>query len=320
MLIFDPTTDPFFNLAADEFLLREVSEPVLRIWRSSPCVVVGRHQIPCVEVNVVAAFRRGVPILRRLSGGGAVYHDFGNVNFTIVAPVTKGQGIDFARMLAPIAAALNAMGVAAEYAGRGDLRLNGKKISGNSAYLWKGRVLHHGTLLYDADLDALEALLDVCVEGITGKSVRSARSVVTNLHDSDPRHGDAPGFAAAFLNKLAPLLGFDPSSAREFSPAENLRIKEIARMTYATNEWNLGASPDYSIERRDFDGHAMKFAVENGRVASVEIEGDDNLAAELRGALSGVWHEPDAIENALARVKVQYASCPPLEAFYFHFG
>jgi lipoate---protein ligase len=316
MLILDPATDPVFNLAADEFLLCEVSEPVLRIWRSSPCVVIGRHQIPCVEADVALAARLGVPVLRRLSGGGAVYHDMGNVNFTIVGNLPKGLGIDFARMLQPIAAALGEMGVAAQYAGRGDLRVSGRKISGNSAYLWKGRVLHHGTLLFDADLDTLESLLEVRGGNVSGKSIRSVKSAVTNLRPLLTAYGNAWDFATAFARKLAPLLNIDPASAREFSTAEKSRITEIVRARYVAPEWNLGASPDYTIERRDSEGRAIRIAARNGRVNTVELDGDDRLSGELCKALADAWHDPCAFESILARVRAEFPSCPPVEAFF----
>jgi len=309
MLIIDPATDPGFNLAAEEFLLRETDDPILRIWRNDPTVVVGRHQIPCLEANVVEAWRRKIPILRRLSGGGAVYHDLGNVNFTIILPAAKGRGIDFALMLAPVSAALNDMGVAATYAGRGDLRLFGRKISGNSAYLCKDRVLHHGTLLFDSDLDTLEALLEVRGDSVAGRSVRSVRSTVANIRDVVHDAADTWDFATEFLKRLATVHGFDADSARTFSSVEKSRILEIASATYSTPEWNLGASPDYTLERR-----AMKLAVKNGRVAKTEFSGDEKIARELGAALEGVWHEPEAIEAALLRAKLE--TCTPVEMFF----
>ena len=298
MLIFDPTTDPFFNLAADEFLLRETDEPVLRIWRSSPSVVIGRHQIPCVEANVVEAFHRGIPILRRISGGGAVYHDSNNINFTIVRPLAKGEGVDFANLLAPVAAVLNEMGLSVEYSGRGDLRLGGKKISGNSAYLWKGRILHHGTLLFDADLDVLEVLLNVRGEGWEGRSVRSVKSAVTNLAGLVSRYGTATDFADDFAGRLAPSLGINRFSARSFDEAERRGIAALSREKYETPAWNLGASPDYSLKRM-WNGRTIFVPVCEGRVGKVEIEGDETLSESLACTLSGQWHDPGTIAAVL---------------------
>jgi lipoate---protein ligase len=321
MLIHDPATDPFQNLAAEEFLLREVTEPVLRLWRSGSCVVVGRHQIPCVEVNIIEAARRNVPVVRRLSGGGAVYHDLGNVNFTIIRPLERGEGIDFNRMLAPIVAALNQMGFAATHAGRGDVRLDGKKISGNAAYLWRGRILHHGTLLFDADLGALEALLDVPAGGAIwqAKSVQSIRSRVVNIRDAAcaARFADAGAFADAFMMTLAPMLGEDAAGARAFTDAEKARIWEIALATYQTPEWNLGAAPDYALERPAWaGGPRLRLNVKGGRVAGVEIENDAAATAMLAKALVGRWHEPNWIGAALEGAKELFARVPSVDVFF----
>ncbi|MFA5257116.1 MAG: lipoate--protein ligase family protein [Opitutales bacterium] len=245
MLILDPETDPAFNLSAEEFLLRNFDEPVVRLWRNVPCVVVGRHQIPRLEVNLAEAGRRGIPVFRRISGGGAVYHDLGNVNFSFIAPLGKGQSIDFDRMLAPVVDALNALGIPALHIGRGDVRLGGAKISGSAAYLWRGRCLHHGTLLFDADLDALEALLDVpAATAAHEHSVRSVRSRVVNIARHSPgRFANTEEFMGALGRELMRQRGSPDQTAREFSADENVRIAEIGNGRYATSDWNLGEHP-----------------------------------------------------------------------------
>ena len=313
MLITDPTTDPFFNLAAEEYLLREVAEPVLRLWRNTPCVVIGRHQIPCLEVNLVEAHNRNVPILRRLSGGGAVYHDLGNINFTLITPLEKGQGIDFDRMLAPIVSALNALGIAAVHVGRGDVRVDGLKISGNAAYIWKNRLLHHGTLLWDANLDALEAMLDVSTRGqFQGKSVRSIRSRVVNLSAiANERFSDVGIFIEALSEKLAPLFGETAQSARSFTQTERLRIEEIADATYRTPEWNLGSAPDYALERP-----MLRLAVREGRISDISVENDTTASRALSNALNGQWHTPATVEAALKNLQCDTIKLPPLSAFF----
>lgn len=182
MVIVDAATDPYFNLAAEEFILREMPKPVLRLWRSDKCVIIGRHQLPDLEVNLAEAEKAGVPILRRLSGGGAVYHDLGNVNFTLVSRNPAQNGMSFDLFTAPVIAALNLVGFPATKGARGDIFLGDAKVSGSAYYLWRGYMLHHGTLLFDSDLSALEALLDVPDADARGRrSVRSVRSPVANL-------------------------------------------------------------------------------------------------------------------------------------------
>lgn len=240
MFITDPASDPYFNLAAEEYLLREVEKPLLRLWRSSPSVVIGRHQIPSIEVNLDVAAKMNVPVLRRLSGGGAVYHDSGNVNYSLISKIPDCSRLNFDLLLAPIVASLNLIGVHATHVGRGDLRLEGAKISGSSFYLWRGFSLHHGTLLFDADLATLESLLDVKDDGVARpRSVRSIRSPVTNIKDAcKGRFEDTEAFMRAFGNALVPMLGENPAKARSFNDAEKKRIGEIADATYRRPDWN----------------------------------------------------------------------------------
>jgi len=319
MLILDHDTAPAFNLAADEFLLREVEEPVVRLWRNSPCVVVGRHQIPCMEVNLMEAYRRDIPVHRRISGGGAVYHDLGNVNFSIIAPLEKGKGIDFERMLAPVIEALNALGIPARHLGRGDVRLGEFKISGNAAYLWRGRCLHHGTLLFDADLDALEALLDVQAEQEwQGRSVRSIRSRVVNI---DPfvteRFANTPAFMNSLAQELGHIYGTDHHAPRAFSEAEKERIGTLRNSKYATPEWICGAAPAYRLERMLDDQHtALHLSVRNGQIESVELSEDKEENLSLCKTLKGCWHDPKSLTARLEKLNDQPKKPPNLRYFF----
>ena len=240
MFLADLSSDPYCNLAAEEFLLKEADKPVFRLWRNDPCVVVGRHQIIDLEVNRDVAARMGVPILRRLSGGGAVYHDQGNVNFTMISRLANMKGMDFDILTSPIVAALNLIGIPAQHGGRGDVILDGGKISGCAFYLWRGYVLHHGTMLFDADLSALESLLDLRAdEKERPKSIRSVRSRVTNIKRACPGlFPDVESFQRAFGRSLATLLGEAAGDAHVFSQAEKDRIAEIARTMYRTPDWN----------------------------------------------------------------------------------
>jgi lipoate-protein ligase A len=280
MLILDHETDPSLNLAAEQYLLREVGEPVVRVWRNSPCVVIGRHQVPCIEVDVCEAARRGVPVLRRISGGGAVYHDLGNINFTIITPSEGGKGVDYDRLLCPVMEALRGLGLDVVHAGRGVLRLGGAKITGSSAVAWRGRVLVHGTILYNADLGALHRLLmrDKAAYG-ANTCVRSVPDTVANV-SSFKDFGGVDAFVANFSHWLASRMGGE-DAWRGFTQAERARIGAIAVETTLRPEWNLGMSPDYAIGAGE-----SAVRVSGGRIAS--------------DALNGVWHEPVAVLAALA--------------------
>ena len=154
LCIVDSTTDPYWNLAAEEYLLTSLSEPVFRLWRNAPSVIVGRYQNAAAEINSEYVRTRGIPVVRRLTGGGAVFHDLGNVNYTFIDRKVEGEDTAamFRRFTAPVISALRSLGVEASLEGRNDLVISGRKFSGNAVCVHGGRVLQHGTLLFSASV------------------------------------------------------------------------------------------------------------------------------------------------------------------------
>jgi len=177
-------TDPWFNLAVEEFFLcrSPQPEPVVLLWRNSPVVVVGRNQNTCEEINQPFLKEHGIGVVRRLSGGGAVYHDLGNLNFTFIMP-DDGHGLDFRFFTEPVIQVLREWGVAAEISGRNDIVVQGKKVSGNAQARYRGRVLHHGTLLFQTDLETMVSALHVDPDKIRSHAVASIRNRVANIAD-----------------------------------------------------------------------------------------------------------------------------------------
>ena len=189
--IVDSTTDPYWNLAAEEYLLTALSEPVFRLWRNAPSVIVGRYQNAAAEINSEYVRTRGIPVVRRLTGGGAVFHDLGNVNYTFIDRKVEGEDTAamFRRFTAPVISALRSLGVEASLEGRNDLVISGRKFSGNAVCVHGGRVLQHGTLLFSASVADLSGALNTRPEKFIGKSVQSNRSRVTNISEHLPaRH------------------------------------------------------------------------------------------------------------------------------------
>lgn len=174
------TTNPYYNLAVEEYLFRHEPGDILMLWQNEPTVVIGKNQNAYVEVDLALLRERGIHLARRITGGGAVYHDFGNVNYTFISD-TREQGMDFAHFTAPILAALDSIGIHATLSGRNDLLVNGLKFSGNAQYSAGGRTLHHGTLLFDSDLGVLSSVLRPDEEKLRSKAIASVRSRVTNL-------------------------------------------------------------------------------------------------------------------------------------------
>ena len=175
------TTNPHYNLAVEEYLFRNEREDVCMLWQNEPTVVIGKNQNAFAEVDLEPLRRNGVHLARRITGGGAVYHDLGNVNFSFISAQSGETGLDFAKFTAPILKALATLGVRADLSGRNDLLLDGQKFSGNAQYSAGGRTLHHGTLLFDADLTALSRYLRPDEGKLASKGIKSVRSRVTNL-------------------------------------------------------------------------------------------------------------------------------------------
>ena len=196
------TTDPYYNLAVEEYLFLHSEHDVFMLWQNARTVVIGKNQNAYAELDVDYARKQGIRIARRITGGGAVYHDMGNLNFTYIS-TKKGQNeIDFATFCAPIIEFLRSMGVEATLSGRNDILVGDKKISGNAQYSANGRVLHHGTLLYNSDLSVLSNVLRADPEKLKAKAIRSVSSRVMNLCDALPLDGGVDELAEAIISSL----------------------------------------------------------------------------------------------------------------------
>ena len=198
LLISHDCTDPAWNLALDEYLLTHFTEEVLSLWRNGPSVIVGRNQNALEEIDQDFVRARGIAVVRRLTGGGAVFHDLGNVNYTLVQPYQEGDFNNYAKFTRPIVDFLAELGVRAELSGRNDLLVEGRKCSGNAQAVRGGRILHHGTLLFSADLSQLAGALRPREIKIQSKGVKSVSSRVTNLAGHLPE----PMRVEAFLDRL----------------------------------------------------------------------------------------------------------------------
>jgi lipoate---protein ligase len=259
-------TDPYFNLAAEEYLLKNGPGEIFMLWQNDPCVVIGKHQNAFAEVNVPFAFDNNIKIIRRISGGGAVYHDKGNVNFTFIAEAEKGKQVDFLRFLKPLAEILNLTGLNVEIGKRNDLLLHGKKFSGNAEHVFKNKVIHHGTLLFDTDLDVLDSVLDAPKNKFSGKALPSVRSVVTNLTSflKDINNIEV------FIDKLiTSWLNINPQSTEfQLSTLDREEIEKLAVERYRKDSWNFGYSPDFEMFF-NFRENAYQLKVKTGMIIEV---------------------------------------------------
>ena len=267
-LILDSTTDPAGNLAAEEYLLTQRKEPFFRLWQNADSVIIGRHQNAWSEIDVDYVTREHIPVVRRLTGGGAVFHDLGNVNYSFFDLKDR-------KFTEVILEALRSMGIEGQCSGRNDLTLaDGRKFSGTAICRHKGRVLEHGTLLFNASFDRLSAALRPRPEKFTGKAVQSVRSRVTNLSEHLPATMMVEDFIAALNRHIGAALACEPYA---YTEADLAAIAQLRAERYANQAWNFGASPACAVTNvRKFPTGLLEahFDVVGGRIRGLRIFGD----------------------------------------------
>lgn len=315
-IIINNHTDPYFNLASEEFLLDNVPGELFMLWRNEPAVIIGRSQNAFAELNLEFIREHNIKVVRRLTGGGAVFHDLGNVNFTYIVRREGAETLDFARFTKPVIEALRKLGVPAELSGRNDIvvRVDGeaRKISGNAQcvrpakYAAGGadRIMHHGTLLYSADMGKLAGALNVDPEKIKSKGIKSVRARVANIADclSDEYKGmDAAEFMEFMLRET-------PGEHIELSTADEAAIQKLADEKYSSWGYTYGSSKQFSVTRKkyfEFGTVEVGLDADCGVICDIKIGGDFfgvRDITELCGMLRGVRLEYTALTQALAGV------------------
>lgn len=271
------TTDPDFNLALEEYIFHALprDREYLYLWQNDNAIIIGRHQNTLAEIDQNFVDEKGIRVVRRMSGGGAVYHDMGNLNFTFIVDADGGSQVDLRRFCLRIAEALQALGLDAKVDGRNDILVEGCKVSGNAQYIKEGRIMHHGTLLFDSDLTVLSKALRPDPEKIQAKGVKSVRSRVGNIRSllrNDMTLAQFRAHLAEYLLKAVPHSRYE-LTAQDVSAVEAIRAER-----YGTWQWNYGASPACSvIRRRRIEGVGSVQAhilLEKGCIADVSFTGD----------------------------------------------
>ena len=313
------STDPTYNLAVEEWLLETTRTDVFMLWRNAPSVLIGRNQNTRAQIDEAFVRSHGLPVVRRLTGGGAVFQDLGNINFTFIRLGKGGREIDFRPFTAPIVEALGAMGVACAFAGRNDLVIDGKKISGNAQFVAKDRVLHHGTLLYSVDVAAIAGALRVDPSKYRDRAVPSIRARVTTI----AAHLPQPMAVAAFMERLMDAVSQGaPQDDLGLRPDETAAVEALADRKYRTWQWNYGASPRYGFTRTSrTPGGVVEVhldvadgVIRAGRIFG-EFFGSRDIAA-LETLLAGCRHDRAALGERLAGVPLgQYMRDVDLPAF-----
>ncbi|MDD3743622.1 MAG: lipoate--protein ligase [Lentimicrobiaceae bacterium] len=296
-------TDPYFNLAAEEYVLKHFERDCFMLWRNDPAIIVGKHQNTLAEINLDYVKEKDIKVVRRLSGGGAVFHDLGNLNFTFVASGEKHELVDFHKSTLPILQVLLKLDIQAKFEGRNDLTIEGRKFSGNAEHVFKNRVLHHGTLLFSSEMTDLTAALKVDPEKFSDKAIKSVRSRVTNIQE----HLHTPLTVLEFRDLIMQhIIETTPGAVEySFSKDDIEAIKKLRDEKYSTWDWNFGYSPRYNFHKtiKTAGGKLeVSLEVQNGIIENARFYGDYfNMhdPADIERALEGTSHNIDAITSVL---------------------
>lgn len=296
-------TDPYFNIAAEEYFLKNTDENLLIIYRDIPSLIVGKHQNTYAEINTDFVTEQQIPVIRRISGGGAVYHDLGNLNHSLLRLTdAKEFPVNFREFTQPVIVFLQSKGIKAEFAGKNSLFVKGKKFSGNSAHVFKNRVMHHGTLLFSTDLEKLEKAIRQTKGIYTDKAVQSVRSNVENLSvhlDKSLKMGDFMTEFSEFLSRFHQI-----NTTKKISAEEKAEIEKLASEKYRLWEWNYAYSPVYNFNKELEIGNqrfSVSFTVKNGRFEQMKLdlgmgEQTERLICSL---LLGTEHRSEAVLSVL---------------------
>lgn len=266
--------NPFYNLAFEEYVLRNRREgDYLMLWQNDNTIVIGQNQNAEAEINRSFVESHGIRVVRRMTGGGAVYHDLGNLNYSFITDAGDSAQLAMARFTRPVVEALRGLGLQAEASGRNDILVDGKKVSGTAQRLAGNRILHHGTLLFDSNPEMVSGALNVDPAKFQSKSAKSVRSRIGNIRPCLPVDMDLPAFWA-YLKKTLSGSGFQQDALSE----EELRaVEKLKCSKYDTWEWNFGRSPQYDlVNKRRFDGGSLEAGVhvEKGVITNIGFFGD----------------------------------------------
>ncbi len=317
LLIINDSKNAYFNQAAEEYLIDNFDEDIVMLWRNDNTVVVGKNQNTIEEIDVQYVRDNGINVVRRLTGGGAVFHDLGNVNYTIIQTYREGLFSNYEYFTEMVRDFLQGLGVRAVLSGRNDLMIDGKKFSGNAQCVRNGRMMHHGTLMFSSDVSDISRALTPNRKKIESKAVKSVRSHVTNISSHMRQHENNETEESSMSAEQFMLLLYDyylenyPDAASyELTDADKAAIRKLADEKYSTWEWNYGASPAFAVatSRKFVFGLVdVRLNVSRGRIKDMRIFGDYfgvRSISEIEELLTDVEYRSDAVAQALSRVNL----------------
>lgn len=275
--IVNKSNNPAYNIALEAYAFRELlsEDEIFILWINEPAIIIGKHQNTIQEINKEYIDAHGIHVARRLSGGGAVYHDLNNLNYTIISNKSEEGAFDFKTFSQPVIETLADLGVKAEFTGRNDLEIKGKKFCGNAQAYYKGRMMHHGCLLFDVDMTVLGDALKVSKDKIESKGIKSVRARVTNIIDELPEKITVNEFSDKIIAKMKET--YPDMTEYVLSEDELAKIQKSADEQFGNWDWVYGKAPEYTIERnvRYPAGKINTFAnVEKSIIKNIKIYGD----------------------------------------------
>ncbi len=307
----EPNKDPRINLAIEEYLIKNIAmdEEILLFYINKPSIIIGRNQITVQEINVDYVDEHDITVVRRLSGGGAVYHDLGNLNFSFIAPNSPDNFHNYRKFTQPVVDVLRQMGAAAELSGRNDILIEGRKISGNAQYVSGSRMVSHGTLLWSTDLNRVGAALKVKPAKFESKGIQSVRSRVANITEFLPENPpDIMEFRQNIINQV-----FGGGEVNEVLLTESdwEKIHQLSAERYQSWDWNYGKSPAFAINRETrYSGGTIEAWLDvskGGLIKHIRFFGDffgQRDVSELENALKDIHYDSAALKKALEEIEV----------------
>jgi lipoate-protein ligase A len=314
------TNNPAFNLATEEYLLKHKDEECFYLYINHPSIIVGKHQNTLAEINVEHVKKERIDVIRRLSGGGAVFHDPGNLNFTFIKKGEKDKLVDFRKYTQPILDVLVKHGVEAKFEGRNDLTIEGKKFSGNAEHVYQNKILHHGTLLFSSKLPDLSKALRVNPLKYKDKAVKSVRSRVTNISVHLKYPLTLQQFEDSIVEHVRDM--YIDSRIYELTEEDKAAIQKLVDEKYGTWQWNFGYSPEYNFQKgmKTQGGHIeVNLDVHKGLIKKAKIYGDffnTKDVQELENLLEGLPHDYNQLNEQLKAIDIsEYFSNVTREEF-----
>ena len=304
-------TDPHINLAIEEYVLKNMDidkDSFLLFYINEPSIIIGKNQNTIEEIDTEYVEANGIHVVRRLSGGGAVYHDLGNLNYSFLTKDDGESFRNFKKVTEPVVQALAEMGVKAELLGRNDILVEGRKVSGNAQFSTNGRMFSHGTLMFDTEIERVVSALKVRKDKIESKGIKSIRSRVANISEFLNDSMTIEQFRMEILKSI--FGGEEKIQYLELTDEDWTNIHKLSAERYANWDWNYGKSPKFNMQhshRFPVGGIDVRIQVKKGIMEDVNIFGDFFGVGEvtvIEESLKGIQYERQAISEALVPIDI----------------